>query len=73
MLILYITIIKMTTLASVVSMYEIMHSANAIVQQTYRPIEAYALVAVFFTILIVPLAAIARRLEQTSIFRRRSL
>lgn len=73
MIMLYFTIIKMSTLASVVSMYEIMHSANSIVQRTYRPLEAYALVALFFILLLVPLGVFARRLEQTTLFRRRSL
>lgn len=73
MVILYITIVKMSTLASAVSMYEVLHSANAIVQRTYRPIEAYVVVALFFVVLLLPFGILARRLERTSIFRRRSL
>ena len=71
--ILYITIIKMSTLASAVSMYEILHSADAIVQQSYRPLEAYTVVALFFVVILVPFGGLARRLERSSIFRRRSL
>jgi polar amino acid transport system permease protein len=71
--VLCITIIKMTTLASAVSLYEILHSGENIIQRTYRPLEVYTLIGIFFVVLIVPLALIARRLEATSVFRRREL
>jgi len=71
--VLCITIIKMTTLASAVSLYEILHSGENIIQRTYRPLEVYVLIGIFFVVFIVPLALIARRLETTSVFRRREL
>lgn len=71
--VLCITIIKMSTLASVVALYEVLHSGGNIIQRTYRPLEVYVLVGLFFVALIVPLALLARRLETASIFRRREL
>ncbi len=69
---LYITIFKMSTLCAVVAVYEVLHSADAIIQRTYKPLEAYLAVCILFVVVIVPLSAIARRLEATNLFRRRS-
>jgi polar amino acid transport system permease protein len=71
--VLFITIVKMSTLASAVSLYEILHSGNAVIQQTYRPLEIYVAIGLFFVIVIVPFAMLARRLETVSVFRRRAL
>ena len=72
-MLLFITIIKMTTLASVVALYEILHAGDSIIQRTYRPLEIYVAIGAFFIILIVPLELIARKLEATNLFRRRGL
>lgn len=69
---LYITIAKMTTLASAVAVYEILHTADAIIQAKYRPLELYLVVCVLFVALIMPLSFLARRLERTALFVRRS-
>lgn len=69
---LYITIFKMSTLCSIVAVYEVLHSADAITQRTYKPLEAYVAVCVMFIAVIVPLSLIARRMETTNLFRRRS-
>lgn len=69
---LYITMLKMSTLASTVAVYEILHSADAVIQKTYRPLELYLAVCVFFLALAIPLAYGARRLETSRLFVRRS-
>jgi len=60
----YITTYKFSTLASVIAVPEILHTANSIIAQTYRPIEIYSTVAVIFTITIVPLNLLLRRVQQ---------
>jgi len=51
----YITCIKMSTLASIIGVNEVMHKANSVIQQTFRPIEVFTTVAFMFLILIIPL------------------
>jgi ABC-type amino acid transport system permease subunit len=62
----------MSTLASALTVLEVLHSAESIIQQTYRTLELYVAVCAFFVILIVPLSMAARRLEQSEALRRRS-
>lgn len=69
---LYITIFKMSTLCSTVAVYEFMHSAEAVIQRTYKPLELFVAVAAVFVITIVPLSVIARHLEQSRAFLRRT-
>lgn len=69
---LWITIFKMSTLCSAITVYEVLHSADAVIQRTYKPLEVYLGVSILFIAMIVPLSALARRLERTQILRRRS-
>ena len=69
---LYITILKMSTLASAVAVYELLHSANTVIQKTYRPLEVYAVVCMAFVVIIVPLSRLARRLERSRLLARRT-
>ncbi|MCI0624466.1 MAG: ABC transporter permease subunit [Acidobacteria bacterium] len=69
---LYITMLKMTTLASTVAVYEVLHSADSIIQQTYKTLELYVAVCGLFVAIVVPLSVLARKLERTQLFRRRS-
>jgi polar amino acid transport system permease protein len=60
----YITTYKFSTLASIIAVPEVLHTANAIIAQTYRPIEIYTTVAVLFLITIVPLNLTLRRFQR---------
>jgi polar amino acid transport system permease protein len=62
----YITTYKFSTLASVIAVPEILHTANAIIAQTYRPLEIYSIVAFMFVITIMPLNLLLRRLQRVS-------
>ncbi|TAG68750.1 MAG: amino acid ABC transporter permease [Oscillatoriales cyanobacterium] len=53
----YITTYKFSTLASVIAVPEILHTANSIIAQTYRPIE-------MFIATVVPLNLLLRRVQQ---------
>jgi polar amino acid transport system permease protein len=59
----YITTYKFSTLASVIAVPEVLHTANAIIAQTYRPIEIYSMVAVIFVVTIIPLNILLRRIQ----------
>ena len=62
----YITAYKFSTLASVIAVPEILHTANAIIAQTYRPLEIYSIVAFMFVITIMPLNLLLRRFQRVS-------
>ncbi|KYC39787.1 amino acid ABC transporter permease [Scytonema hofmannii PCC 7110] len=60
----YITTYKFSTLASVIAVPEILHTANSIIAQTYRPLEIYSAVAIMFMITIIPLNILLRRVQR---------
>ncbi|WP_026735223.1 amino acid ABC transporter permease [Fischerella sp. PCC 9605] len=60
----YITTYKFSTLASVIAVPEILHTANSIIAQTYRPLEVYSAVAVMFIVTIIPLNILLRRVQR---------
>jgi len=60
----YITTYKFSTLASVIAVPEILHTANSIIAQTYRPLEIYSAVAVMFVVTVIPLNLLLRRIQR---------
>ena len=60
----YITTYKFSTLASVIAVPEVLHTANSIIAQTYRPLEIYSLVAILFTVTIMPLNLLLRKIQK---------
>ena len=69
---LYITIFKMSTLASGVAVYEILHSGNLLIQRTYRPLEVYLVIALFFVASSLIIVAIEKYIENKSLFKKRT-
>jgi polar amino acid transport system permease protein len=65
----FATIIKYTSMASVLSVIEILHEANDVIQQTFRPMEVYTFVAILYFIIIFPIAQFSRYLERRQISR----
>ncbi len=63
----YITCIKLSALASIIAVYELLHTANNIISQTYKPLETYTIVAVLYLIIIWPLVRIMRLFEVRSL------
>lgn len=57
-------LIKLTTLGSVLAVYELLHASNVLITQTYRPLEIYTSTAVIFGMIIYPLIAISRVIEK---------
>jgi polar amino acid transport system permease protein len=69
---LYIDILKMSSLASVIAFQELTHVGGEISAKTYRPLEVIASIAVIYIVLVLPLAYLQRRLEIAAWFTRRS-
>jgi polar amino acid transport system permease protein len=57
-------LIKLTTLGSVLAVYELLHSSDNLITDTYRPLEIYTAVAVVFAAIIYPLIWASGRLEK---------
>ncbi len=64
MLGLYITEMKNSSLTSVIAVNEILHRANILISETFRPLEIYTAVAVMYLVLIAPCIAASRLLEK---------
>jgi polar amino acid transport system permease protein len=57
-------LIKLTTLGSVLAVYELLHASDNLITVTYRPLEIYTAVAIIFGIIIYPVIFASRRLEK---------
>jgi len=57
-------LIKLTTLGSVLAVYELLHASNDLITNTYRPLEIYTVTAIIFALIIYPLIAISRMIEK---------
>ena len=69
---LYIDILKLSSLASVIAVYELVHTADKIRSQTFQAIEVFSVVALIYLIIIMPLSATVRYMEKSQYFLRRS-
>jgi polar amino acid transport system permease protein len=67
-----ITMLKMSTLASSITVWEVLHSAESVIQITYRTLEFYLVVCAVFVAVVVPLSVVGRRLERSEALRRRT-
>jgi polar amino acid transport system permease protein len=71
----FITLLKLTSLASVISLYELLGAATVRASQDFRYLEAYAAAAVYYlaivSVLMVIQAQLERRFTWTSSSRRR--
>ncbi len=65
----YISTLKMSSLASVIAVYELLHSAQNLILSSYRPLEVYTAVAISYLILILPLTLLTRRFETSKKWR----
>jgi len=70
---LYINQIKLSALASVIAVNELLHMGNIIISATYRPLEVYTAVAVMYLIIIMPLVGIAYFIEKKLNLKTQSL
>lgn len=56
-------LIKLSALASIIGVYELLHSIDNIIMNTFRPLELYSALAVLYFIIIFPVAFGARVME----------
>jgi polar amino acid transport system permease protein len=59
----YIGTIKLSSLASVLAVPELLHTGQNIISVEFRPFEAYTGVAVCYLVIILPVTFVYRRLE----------
>ncbi len=69
--ILYIGVLKETSLASIITVREVVHAADRVRLETFQVIETYTVLGILFLLVVMPLSAIARRLEDSRWFKRR--
>jgi polar amino acid transport system permease protein len=55
--------LKMTSLASVINVREVVYAAQTVIADVSRSLEAWAVVAVIFIVLVIPATYAARRVE----------
>ncbi|HEY0182048.1 MAG TPA: amino acid ABC transporter permease [Rhodopila sp.] len=56
-------LIKLTTLGSTIAVSELLHTADSLISETYRPLEFYTALALAFFLFIFPVIWLAQRLE----------
>jgi polar amino acid transport system permease protein len=61
---LYIETLKNSSLASIIAVNELLHNANMVISNTYRPLEVYTGVALVYLALIIPATSFARWAEK---------
>lgn len=59
----YINSVKLSVLASIIAVPELLQKTTDIASQVYRPLEFYTVLAVLFLILLLPGTILSRRLE----------
>lgn len=62
----YINSIKLSVLASVIAVPELLNVSQDIISQTYRPLEFYTVLAVIFLILLLPGTIYSKRMDSRS-------
>jgi len=64
----YITMFKFSTLASVISVWELLHSSDTVISFTYKPLEVYTAIAIIYIALIIPATYLSKALERHPLF-----
>jgi polar amino acid transport system permease protein len=62
-------LIKLTTLGSTIAVSELLHTADGLISETYRPLEFYTALAIAFFLFIFPVIWVAQRLERVLVAR----
>jgi polar amino acid transport system permease protein len=61
----FATLMKLTTLGSVLAVPELLHESENLINNTYRPLEVYSVLAVAFLVIIYPFIYISQHIERT--------
>jgi polar amino acid transport system permease protein len=57
-------LIKLTTLGSTIAVAELLHTSEALISETYRPLEFYTALAIAFFVFIYPIIWLSQQLER---------
>jgi polar amino acid transport system permease protein len=60
----FATLMKMTTLGSVLAVNELLHEGENLISNTYRPLEIYTAIAILFGLMIYPVIWLSQYLER---------
>jgi polar amino acid transport system permease protein len=60
----FATLIKLTTLGSVLAVNELLHESENLISNTYRPLEVYTALAITFFVIIFPFIYLSQHLER---------
>ncbi len=63
MTVLYIGMLKMSSLASIINVREVVYTAQTVVADISRSLEAWAIVALIYIVLVLPFTYASRRIE----------
>jgi len=66
MTVLYIGMLKMSSLASVINVREVVYTAGTVIADSSRSLEAWTVVGAIYVALVVPATYVARRVEMWS-------
>lgn len=61
---LYIEAIKLTSLASIIAVEEVVYVAETVISETTRSLEAWVIVSVIYLVMIMPATIMVRRIEK---------
>lgn len=62
----YIETIKLTSLASVIAVDELLHAGQNVISLSYRPLEVYTVIAFLYLLVILPLSMVLRKIENNN-------
>jgi polar amino acid transport system permease protein len=60
----FASLLKWTSLASIISVTELLHRSEAMIQITFRPLEIYTITALIYFVLIFPVTQLSRVMEK---------
>jgi polar amino acid transport system permease protein len=60
----FATLMKLTTLGTVIAVAELLHESENLINNTYRPLEVYTVLALAFSAIIFPIIYLSQRLEK---------
>ena len=60
----FATLMKLTTLGTVLAVAELLHESENLINNTYRPLEIYTVLALAFAAIIFPIIYLSQRLEK---------
>lgn len=69
----YIGTIRLSSLGSVIAVYELTHTGNWMIGSTFKPLEVYLIVGLFYLAIALPLTMLSRKFEKSSYFKRRTI